>query len=63
MAHPPLVVLVTGASSGIGQSIANYLGQKGCLVYGTARNPESYVQPELYTLLALDVQQSSTIES
>lgn len=61
--HQPLVVLVTGASSGIGRSISTYLGQKGCLVYGTARNPEAYAQPEQYSLLALDVQQSSTIDS
>jgi len=31
------VVLVTGASSGIGKSIAEYLAQKGYRVYGTSR--------------------------
>lgn len=33
------VVLVTGASSGIGKAIAEYLAQKGYRVYGTSRKP------------------------
>ena len=59
----PYIVLVTGASSGIGQSIAIYLSQHGCIVYGTARNPQVYQQPKEYTLLALDVQQVSGIDA
>ena len=59
----PYIVLVTGASSGIGQSIAMYLSQNGCIVYGTARNPQVYQQPKEYTLLALDVQQVSGIDA
>ncbi|MGE5613319.1 MAG: SDR family oxidoreductase [Bacillota bacterium] len=34
------VVLVTGASSGIGKAIAEYLAQKGYKVYGTSRKPQ-----------------------
>jgi len=34
------VVLVTGASSGIGQAIARHLVKKGFQVYGTTRNPQ-----------------------
>jgi len=30
------IVLITGASSGIGKSIGIYLTQKGCKVYGTS---------------------------
>jgi short-subunit dehydrogenase len=35
------VVLVTGASSGIGKAIAEYLAQKGYNVYGTSRKPQT----------------------
>ena len=34
------VVLVTGASSGIGKITAEYLVQKGFTVYGSSRDPE-----------------------
>ena len=36
------IVLVTGASSGIGKSIALYLSSKGFKVYGTCRDPKKY---------------------
>ena len=36
------VVLITGASSGIGLSIANYLSTKEYIVVGTSRNPQNY---------------------
>lgn len=35
------VVLVTGASSGIGKSIAQYLVRQGYRVYGTSRKPQT----------------------
>ena len=34
------VILITGASSGFGKASAEYLAQKGYIVYGTGRNPK-----------------------
>ena len=33
------VVLITGASSGVGQSTARLLSQRGFKVFGTSRSP------------------------
>ena len=36
------VVLITGASSGIGKTIAEFLTLNNFKVYGTCRNPKNY---------------------
>lgn len=54
------VVLITGASSGIGKSIAEFLVEKGMTVYGTSRNPAK-VTTVNFKLLALDVTDKNTI--
>ena len=56
------IVLITGASSGIGKSIGEYLTIKGFKVYGTSRNPEKYADAA-FELLALDVRNSESIQS
>ncbi len=56
------VVLVTGASSGIGKSIANFLHEKGYKVYGTSRNPKD-LENFSFKLIALDVLKVATIKS
>ena len=55
------VVLITGASSGIGKAIASYLQQKGFTVYGTSRSPKNSANLT-FQLLALDVLDSTTIK-
>ena len=35
------IVLITGASSGIGKAIATLLFEEGYKVYGTSRNPKN----------------------
>ena len=41
------VVLITGASSGIGKSIGEFLLKKKFKVYGTSRNPSKYVDTKI----------------
>lgn len=55
------IVLVTGASSGIGKSIATFLYEKGYKVYGTSRNPKNS-QDFNFKLIALDVLKTETIK-
>ena len=55
------VVLVTGASSGLGKSIAFYLHKLGYTVYGTSRNPEQYSETFPFTLVQLDVTKKDSI--
>jgi NAD(P)-dependent dehydrogenase (short-subunit alcohol dehydrogenase family) len=51
------VVVVTGASSGIGNACATFLAKKGYRVYGTCRDPGSYARKadEFFDMLAMDL--------
>jgi short-subunit dehydrogenase len=54
------VVLVTGASSGLGKSIAKYLSERGFKVYGTSRSVQQDF--EGVTMLQMDVTKKNEVE-
>jgi NAD(P)-dependent dehydrogenase (short-subunit alcohol dehydrogenase family) len=56
------VVLITGASSGIGRSIARLLGQKGFTVFGTSRNPHAVEHIPAVEILPLDVRLDESVK-
>ncbi len=58
-------VLVTGCSTGIGRALALQLAEQGCLVYATARRPESIadLQSAQITPLPLDVLDQQSIDA
>jgi short-subunit dehydrogenase len=56
------VALVTGASSGIGQSIAELLARSGYTVYGTSRKGNATEQRN-YKIIALDVNSEESTQA
>ena len=54
------VVLITGASSGIGQACANHLGQKGHRVYGTSRRAPRQ-EPNNFEMITMDVNDEDSV--
>lgn len=56
----PKVVFITGASSGIGKAIGEYLSEKGYQVLGTSRNPEK-IKNSVFPLLKMDVNDNESI--
>jgi NAD(P)-dependent dehydrogenase (short-subunit alcohol dehydrogenase family) len=54
------VVLITGASSGIGGACAELLAQRGFVVYGSSRNAD--FRPAAYHALQMDVRDDQSVE-
>ena len=55
------VVFVTGASSGIGKAIAEYLQSNNFIVYGSSRNPEK--KNSSFPLVQLDVTSEESVKN
>ena len=55
-------VLVTGASSGIGQATAQLLAERGFNVFGTARKPAATSSSNV-TMVALDVRSDDSVKA
>lgn len=58
----PKVVLITGASSGIGRATAALLARRGFWVFGTSRRPDAVRLISGVTLLPLDLTSSNSIQ-
>lgn len=57
------VVLITGASSGVGQSTARLLSQRGYRVFGTSRDPAMAEPLSCVELLPLDVRRDDSVQA
>lgn len=55
------VAIVTGASSGIGESAANRLVQAGYRVFGTSRRAQSLKENQKFEMLPLDVTDDQSV--
>ncbi|MGA8331765.1 MAG: oxidoreductase [Mycobacterium sp.] len=61
MTHRSPVVLITGASSGIGRAIATAFAHKGFEVFGTSRNPQHTEPIPGVELVSLDVTDAASV--
>ncbi len=57
-----MVVLVTGASGGLGRVLGSTLGEKGMTVYGTMRQPAGHESDYPFPMLAMEVSDESSIK-
>ena len=53
-------ILISGASSGLGRSLATLLKEKGYEVFGTSRNPDKYDLP--FSMVRMDLESADSIQ-
>ena len=56
------VILITGASSGLGKATASFLSAKKYRVFGTSRDPKKYNSNSAFELLPFDLNQPETAQ-
>lgn len=54
------VILITGASSGLGKALAETLSARGHIVYGTSRRPSGQALP--YRMIAMEVKDENSVQ-
>src|SRR5262245_20579880 len=57
------VVLITGASSGVGQATARLISRAGHRVFGTSRNPAGFEPVPAVTMLPLDIRNDDSVQA
>jgi len=57
-----MIVLITGASGGLGKVVGTTLVNKGVTVYGTARNPAGKQEDFPFTLLPMEATSDESVE-
>ena len=57
-----MVVLIAGASGGFGKVLGNLLVDEGMTVYGTSRNPTGKENEYAFTMLAMEITDSESVE-
>ncbi|MBW2240446.1 MAG: SDR family NAD(P)-dependent oxidoreductase [Deltaproteobacteria bacterium] len=56
-----VIVLITGASGGLGEVLGRTLTEKGATVYGTMRNPDSKKHDAPFVMLPMEVTDSASV--